>query len=183
MQLHQGNQEGENANFPTGDDSLAATLYRNYAPKLFAYVCRHLPTVDDAEDMLLEVFLVVLEREGQLALMLQDEQKAWIWTVARNRIIDYHRRHHRQRSVPLEYVEQMIDEDATPEQVALQQEEHDHLRSHLQRLPPVQQEVLQLRFTGGLRCAEIATVLHKREGAIRTMLSRALNTLRNIYEQ
>ena len=183
MRLHQRDQGGEYANLPVEDDSLAAALYRSQAPKLFAYVCRHVPSIDDAEDVLLEVFLAVLERERDVASKLADEQRAWVWTVARNRVNDYYRRHHRQRNVPLEHIEEMIDEAATPEQVALRNEEYDGLRSHLRQLSSVQQEVLQLRFTGGLRCAEIATVLNKREGAIRTMLSRTLNTLRNIYGQ
>jgi RNA polymerase sigma-70 factor, ECF subfamily len=53
----------------------------------------------------------------------------------------------------------------------------------LQRLSAVQQEVLQLRFIGGLRCTEIAVLLNKREGAIRSILSRALNGLRKYYER
>lgn len=67
MRLHQENQEGEYAHLPEEDGSLAATLYRSYAPKLFAYVCRHIPSIDDAEDVLLEVFLAVLHAsDGKL---------------------------------------------------------------------------------------------------------------------
>jgi RNA polymerase sigma-70 factor (ECF subfamily) len=83
--------------------------------------------------------------------------------------------------VPLEHLAEMIDHHSTPDEIALQHEEYEHLHTHLKQLSALQQEVLELRFTAGLHCAEIATVLNKKEGAIRTMLSRALNTLRNSY--
>jgi DNA-directed RNA polymerase specialized sigma24 family protein len=41
---------------------------------------------------------------------------------------------------------------------------------------------VHLRFAQGLRSTEIATILQKSEGAVRTMLSRALKVLRKIYE-
>ncbi len=183
MRPHQRKQEDEELDFFSGDDSLTAELYRRYASKIFPYLCQHLSSLDTAEDLLLEVFLTTLEHEQDLESRLEDEQRAWLWTVARNKIFDYYRHTRRHQTVPLEQIAGMIANDGTPEQVALRNEEYDSLRSNLKKLSTLQQEVLQLRFTGGLPCAEIAEVLNKREGAIRTMLSRTLNTLRNIYRQ
>ena len=79
----------------------------------------------------------------------------------------------------------MLEEDADlgPEQVALRREEERRVAAAVQRLPALQQEVVRLRFAGGLRCAQIADVLGKREGAVRMALSRALNLLRTLYEE
>lgn len=166
------------------DDSLCTHLYRSYAPGMLAYLRRHALTQEDAEDLLLEVFLAALKHESHLSGLSEDERRAWLGTVARNRVIDYHRRARRWRFSPLEEARDALDgEDKMPEAMVVRDEEHGELRSYLQRLPTTQQEVLQLRFTCGLRCAEIASALNKREGAIRTMLSRALNTLRGFYEQ
>jgi RNA polymerase sigma-70 factor (ECF subfamily) len=99
-------------------------------------------------------------------------------------MIDHHRWAGRRRFLPLEKAKDTLDaEEKMPEEVAVRDEEHERLRSYLQGLSATQQEVLQLRFTCGFRCAEIASTLHKREGAIRTMLSRTLNTLRGFYAQ
>ncbi len=57
------------------------------------------------------------------------------------------------------------------------------MRRWIRTLPPQQQEVLTMRFTGEMRCAEIAAILQKNEGAVRTMLSRALNALRGLYHE
>lgn len=183
MQSSQRGRKDDKADIPAGDDSVIAECYRLYALKMFAYICQHTQSPNDAEDMLFEVFLIAMEHEQKLETMLEDERRAWLWTVARNKIIDYHRRLHRWRIIPLDNLAESIDDKATPDELALRHEEYEHLHTLLKQLSALQQEVLELRFTAGLRCAEIATVLNKNEGAIRTMLSRALNALRSIYGQ
>ncbi len=183
MHINQQNRKDEEIHLPYSYSSVIDELYRRYAPKLFAYVCQLISSLDDAEDMLLEVFIVALEHAQKLETMVEDEQRAWLWTIARNKVIDYHRRTHRSRLIPLEHIAETMADEWIPEEIALRGEEHDYLRTSLRQLSTLQQEVLQLRFAGGLSCADIAAVMHKREGAIRTMLSRALNTLRSIYRQ
>ncbi len=172
----------------TGDDPVmekrhtcTANLYQSYAPALFAYLRRHTPTPGDAEDILTEVFIGALRHD--LTEMSADEQRAWLWRVARNKVADTYRQAHRHQDVSLDALEETLAGGTTPEQLTLQQEEAAYLRGYLQRLPAAQQEVLQLRFIGGLRCTEIAALLNKREGTIRSVLSRALNGLRKYYEQ
>lgn len=166
------------------DYSLSATLYQSYAPRLFAYFCRHVPTGEDAEDLLLEVFLAALKHEHTLATRQEDEQRAWLWTVARNKVRDFHKRvAHRYHFVVLEQATEVMDDGQNaPEAILLRKEAHSHLHMQLQSLSTRQREILQLHFTGGLNCVEIAAVLRKREGTVRTMLSRALNRLRNMYK-
>ncbi|HZR41762.1 MAG TPA: sigma factor-like helix-turn-helix DNA-binding protein [Ktedonobacteraceae bacterium] len=82
-------------------------------------------------------------------------------------------------------VRQSIAETKKEEQVQVCNvlcEEYAHLHAHLEKLSPIQREALRLRFANGLRCSEIATVLGKRDGTVRVLLSRALNFLRSIYE-
>ena len=67
--------------------------------------------------------------------------------------------------------------------MTLQQEEHGQLRAALQKLPVLQQHILQLRYGDGLRCTEIALLLNKREGAVRKLLSRSILFLRQVYQQ
>ena len=182
MQHHSNKEAAQSP--PYADTSETAKLYRHHARKLLDYFYQHLSCLPDAEDLLLEIFLIAWEHEQALGNMLEQEQRAWLWTIARNKMIDYYRRTGRRRSIPLEHVAEMLDnEERMPESLALQGEEHATLRAYLTRLSTLQQEVLQLRFTVGLHCAEIAEVLNKREGAVRTMLSRALNMLRHYYEQ
>jgi len=166
------------------DDLPTAMLCQRHAPAIFAYLRQRTPSREDAEDVLVEVFLAALEN-ANFATISEKEQQAWLWRVARNKAIDHYRRSIRRPSVALEHVAETLydDDELAPEQITLRQEEYTYLQTHLQSLSPLQQEVLRLRFTNDLRCAEIASRLGKREGTVRVMLSRALNLLRGIYEQ
>lgn len=162
-----------------------AVLYRQYAPAIYAYLMRRVPNEEDAEDLLVDVFLAALESE-QFARLSEKAQMAWLWRVAHHKTVDAYRRSARRRkhSVTLESVvdHAISDEDREPEYSALRQEEYSILQEHLKQLTNLQQEVLHLRFGQDLRCSEIAMRLGKSEGAIKVMLSRVLNLLKSIYQ-
>ena len=164
------------------DDPPVAILYQRHAPALFAYLCMHTPTRDDAKDLLVEIFLAALEGE-RFRELSEDEQRSWLWRVARNKVADYFRMTKRRQILSLDDVHEVAFAHEEPEQLALRREEYALLRSNIQRLAPLQQQVLQLRFVHNLRCADIALVLGKREGAVRMLLSRTLNLLRSSYEE
>jgi RNA polymerase sigma-70 factor, ECF subfamily len=165
------------------NDSPIAVMYQRQAPVIFAYLCRHTSSREDAEDLLLEVFLAALEHRKFPALG-EKEQQAWLWAVARNKVVDHYRRSTRHPSMTLKQVAETVyeNEELAPEQVTLRHEEYAHLHATLKELPALQQEVLRLRFGNNLRCAEIAAILEKSEGSVRMLLSRTLKLLRTIYE-
>jgi RNA polymerase sigma factor (sigma-70 family) len=165
-------------------DDAGAALYDRYAHVIFAYVRLHMPSREDAEDLVLEVFLAALECDN-LSGLAEDEKLAWLRRVAHNKLIDSYRRSTRRPIVALDQVAETLydDEELTPEKVAQRNEEYTHLRATLQRLPILQQQLLRLRYGDGLRFAEIAVILNKREGALRKLLSRTLAFLRSAYEQ
>jgi RNA polymerase sigma factor (sigma-70 family) len=163
--------------------SLTSTLYTTYSAKLLAYIHRHIPVASDAEDLLFAVFLAVVEHERELQKMFEEERKAWLWSVARNKIVDMHRRSRWHKSMPLEQVEDLLDDALPPEQLMLKSEERSNLHVHLKGLSSRQQEILFLRFVAGMRTMEIARVLHVSDDSVRKALSRILNTLRVLYAQ
>ena len=166
------------------NDSPTAVMYRQHAPVIFAYLCRHTSSREDAEDLLLEVFLAALEH-GKFPALAEKEQQAWLWTVARNKVVDHYRHLTRHPSVTLKQVVDSVyeNDELAPEQVTLRHEEYAQLHATLKELPALQQEVLRLRFGNNLRCSEIATILEKSEGSVRMLLSRTLKLLRTIYEK
>lgn len=159
-----------------------AALYQQYAPSLFGYLFQHTPSGEDAEDILVEVFLTAIENK-QFPTLPEKAQLAWLWRVARNKVVDAYRRSARRPSVGLDsIIESINDDDISPERFALQQEEYNNLQVHIKSLSPLQQKVLWLRFSQDMRCAEIAVHMGKHEGAVKVMLSRTLNLLKNIYK-
>jgi RNA polymerase sigma factor (sigma-70 family) len=156
-------------------------MYRQYAPAIFAYLLKHIPSHQDAEDILLDVFLVALEKLPTLDI---DERRlvAYLQTVARNKMADYYRRRGNRQLVPLEEIAETAyeREELAPEQLALAREQYANLHQTVSTLPEIQQTILRLRFGHGLRCGEIAARLSRSEGAVRMMLSRSLKLLRSL---
>ena len=165
------------------DDAMLTNLYQRHAHTLLMFIRRYAATREDAEDILLDVFLAASEQQ-MLAGMSEGERLAWLRRVAHNKCVDAYRRAQRRPALGLEEVADIVyDEEHDPEMLALRTEEHALLRDHLARLPETQQEILRLRFANGLRCAEIARLYQKREGTVRMLLSRSLNFLRHLYAE
>jgi RNA polymerase sigma-70 factor (ECF subfamily) len=148
------------------------------------YLRRHASSQEDAEDLLLEVFLAAME-SGTLHSFDERQQKSWLWSVAHNKVIDLYRRSKHRQAAPLANVEETLYEDdlLAPETMIVRQEARDVLLARVSSLSEQQQQILSLRFAQGLHCSEIAKLLNKRASTIRTMLSRTLNLLRNIYRE
>jgi len=165
-------------------NSSDSTLYDRHAAVILAYARSHTASWQDAEDLTLEVFLAALEHDN-LSWLSDKQQLIWLWRVARNKFIDSHRRPDHPPTVPLEQVVEYAcrDEALTPEQMVLRREELELLYESVGKLSLEQQQVLQLRFGEGLRFAEIAILLNKREATVRKICSRSLALLRGIYQQ
>ena len=161
-----------------------ALLYRKHAPGLLAYVRMHIASAEDAEDLVVEVFMAALEN-AKFAALSEKEKQLWLWRVTRNKVIDTYRRAKTRQNVTLEQVADSLFEDemAGPEHAALRQEDYMDLYAQLQRLPLLQQQILRMRFGQDLSCSEIATRLGKQENVVRVTLSRTLNLLRKIYRR
>ncbi len=166
------------------DPAPAATLYEQHAAVIFAYLHRHTGSWEDAEDLLLEVFVAALE-QNQLSAIPEGNRLPWLQRVAQRKVADHYRRAARRPVIPLDQapVGLLEDEALVPEEVALRHEAQRELRLAVQRLPAQYQEVLRLHFVHGLRGPEIGAVLGKQEGAVRTILSRALKLLRARYRE
>lgn len=170
--------------FPQGETSLVSLLYQQHASSIFRLVRCRIFSLEDAEDITLDVFLAAVEQEGKLSQMNDEARLGWLRRVASNKIVSHYRRSSYHQAAPLDEHDDLLDENESraPEAVTLRSEEYALLRSRLATLSPEQQKVLHLRFAGGLRSREIASLLQKREGTVRSLLARSLNFLRSTYE-
>jgi RNA polymerase sigma-70 factor, ECF subfamily len=166
----------------TLNNSPIEALYHRHIQDILRYVHRYIFSKEDVDDLAVEVFLAAIESSVLLKLNAE-EQFAWLQRVARNKVIDYQRRAVKRPAVALEEaLDSPFDTDCfTPEQAVVKQEELELLRVHVSGLPELHRQILQLRFGDGLRTKEIASKLHRSDGAIRSLLLRSLNLLRTCY--
>src|SRR5947199_9433048 len=80
-----------------------ALLYRKYAPSLLSYVRLRVPSPEDAEDLVVEVFIAAIEH-AKFAALSEKEKQLWLWRVTRNKVIDVYRRAKTRQNMTLEYV-------------------------------------------------------------------------------
>ncbi len=163
-------------------DSPGNTLYLRFASTILTYLSQQVANFQDAEDLLLEVFIAAFKYE-RLADLPAERQMAWLRRVARNKVIDRYRHTALLALLPLEQAAEMEDHQLTPEQRVERQEKYTHLSQALRQLSPTQQELIQLRYGEGLSFAEIAGMLARPEGTLRKLLARTLRQLRTHYDQ
>jgi len=169
----------------TQDDlqsSKNSALYTDFAPTILVYLCERVSNTQDAEDLLLEVFLAAFNSDLLLALPAR-QQLAWLRRVARNKVIDRYRHLARLAFVPLDQARGTADEQLTPQQLVERRQAYERLLRVIEQLPPIQQELLRLRYSHDLRLTQIAERFGKSEGTVRKLLTRTLRHLRQLYEQ
>jgi len=150
-------------------------LWRHLQPAVLRYF--QVAAREAAEDLAADTWLSVIRRLQQFR---GDERafRAWVFTVARHRAIDWHRQAAR-RPTNLVPVEQLAERPA-PDDPATQVLEGQSTRAALAlvaELPADQAEVVALRVLGGLGVAEVASIVGKRQGAVRVLAHRGLRRL------
>jgi RNA polymerase sigma-70 factor, ECF subfamily len=158
-----------------GDEQGFAVLWRDLQPSVLRYF--QVAAAEAAEDLAADTWVSVIRSLGRFR---GDERafRAWVFTVARHRAIDWRRQAARRpiSSVPAE----LLAERPAPDDPVLQVLEGQSTRAALAllaELPPDQAEVVALRVLGGLEVAEVARIVGKRPGAVRVLAHRGLRRL------
>ena len=135
----------------------------------------------DAEDLTTQTFLKMLEAIGRFRWK-SAPFSAWLFRIAHNLAMDHFRA--RRRWQPEEEVpEPPGEEEPSAELEAMQTIGRESMLKLIDRLSPEQQQVLTLKFVFNLPNAEVATILDKTEGAIKSLQHRALVSLQKQISQ
>ena len=155
-------------------------VYDKYAPALYRYAYRLLGQQDVVQDIVAESFYRYLQalKNGNGP---DKNLSAWLYRVTHNLIVDFYRRQPDQEVVPLENTP--LSEPDTSERTLLEQEKASQMRVAMSRLPSSQQQVIALRFLEELSNNEVALVMGKTVGAVKSLQHRALAALRRILEE
>ncbi len=169
-------------NTDAGQNDVDTTLYTCFSAHILSYLCQQVASQQDAEDLLVEVFMAA-HNHVALSSLSEERQLAWLRRVARNKVIDRYRHAALFTLLPLERIVETEDSALSPEHRTVQQENYQQLYAALEQLSPAQQQLIHLRYGNGLRLVAIANMLEKPEGSVRKMLARTLRQLRAIYEK
>jgi len=151
-----------------------------YERPLIRYATRLTGDADRARDVVQDVFirLCAADREP-----IGDHVAEWLFTVCRNRALDLRRQETRMRPLDDAAVETRESGDPPPAAVLEGSETAGRLLRLLATLPDNQQEVLVLKFQGGLSYKEIGAVTGLSVGNVGFLIHTGLMTLRELLRE
>ena len=151
-----------------------AEFYRQNVTRVYRYHMAHTGNVKDAEDLTSQTFMAALESirmyrgTGSLA--------AWILGIASKKRLMFFRG--RKPEIPLEAAVHYPSPSLPTDKAAYQRLRLASIARALQQVSPERAEALTLFYFGGLSNKEISRVMNKSEAAIKMLISRGLQDLR-----
>ena len=159
-------------------DQVALTqLYEENFERIYRYIVFKTGDRTEAEDMTQQVFLNALQSISSFKWKGMPFS-SWLYRIAHNQIVDYLRKKSRRPTVPLEKV--IVADSDDPRQVVERRLEIEEVAAATKRLTRAQQEVISLRFAGGLSVAEVARTMGRSEGAVKALQHSAIRALRKV---
>jgi RNA polymerase sigma-70 factor (ECF subfamily) len=163
------------------DREAFAQLYDRFVEKIFRYIYYKVGTRAEAEDLTAQVFMKAWEAIGHYQWM-DRPFAAWLYRIAHNNVVDYFRMRRDVSSLDeMPFIEE--ENAASLEELTQQHMTADVLRRAISRLTQDQQRVIILRFLEGYSTEQVAQILDKQPGAVRTLQHRALAGLSNIFRK
>jgi RNA polymerase sigma factor (sigma-70 family) len=157
-----------------GADWAWAELYRDLAPSVLGYLRAR--RASEPEDLLGEVFVQLVR---DLSRFNGDARafRAWVFTVAHNRLLDAARRERRRPRIDPDEGVLELNAIGDSEEEALTAIRDQQLVRMIAKLSPDQQSVILLRIVGDLTVEQVAEVIGKRPGAVKALQRRGLAAL------
>src|SRR5438270_9711823 len=158
-----------------GDREALEELYLIHFDRIYSYLHVSVGNRHDAEDLTTQTFLKMLEKIGSFKWQ-SAPFSAWLFRIAHNLAMDHFRASRRwqpEEEVP----EPPGEEEPSAEAQALQSIGRQSMLHLIEDLSEEQQQVLTLKFVFNFPNAEVATILGKTEGAIKSLQHRALVSL------
>jgi RNA polymerase sigma-70 factor (ECF subfamily) len=166
------------------DPEVLDRLIEQYQYRLFRYLLYITGNTERAQDFFQETWIRVLERGHQYDGKFKFE--SWLFTIARNLVIDWQRQ---KKAVSLDSLTdpeegrgfEIVDEKAdSPLHLLLQTESQERVQASLQQLSPPYREVLLLRFQEEMQLDEIARIQATPISTVKSRLYRGLEALKGL---
>jgi RNA polymerase sigma-70 factor (ECF subfamily) len=161
------------------DEAALTEIYDEYAPAIYRYVYRKTGDRDTAQDLTAETFHRLLEALHREAGP-REHLSGWLYRVAHNLIVDFYRSQPDDAPTSLEDVNPSV--PPSQGEALARTDRAARARAALERLTPLQQQVVILRFLEEMSLREVAQVLNRTVGSIKALQHRAVNSLQRLLE-
>lgn len=159
----------------SGEESAIGLLYRSFNPALLRFLSYKVPSAfeDVASETWISIARGIRDFEGN-----EKDFRAWMFSIARRRMIDYLRKLSRTpKPRSLEYADQELSSPDASEQVLSNLSTSEIIGEIRTALSDEQAEVVLLRILGDFSAEDVAKIIGKSAGVIRVIQHRAMNKL------
>lgn len=160
------------------DGSLAAfdTLVRRHQDKIYAFLTQRVPTVQDAEELAQQTFILAHQRLYQWRP--KGRFSPWLYAIARRQTLTYYRWRSRRPAVENESAAADLPTPGNPASQLLHQEGRAHVWATARaELKEIQFTVLWLKYHDDLSIRDIAHVVNRTETHVKVLLHRSRRLL------
>lgn len=166
----------------SGDAQAFSDLYEQNVTRIYNYIYYRIGSEADAEDLTARVFHRAfghIEKYQEKGVPFM----AWLYRIAHNLTANWYRDTRRRKEVSLEDHSDLPHHSELPEREMEKTQEKELLMNAIRRLPPERQQLILLKFLEDLPNGEIAMIMGKTEGAIKSLYHRSLIALREQVTQ
>ena len=153
-----------------GDQAAFGYLFDRYREAIYRLFVQRTGDKSDADDLLQETFIKVYMNIDRYSPDYTFGQ--WVYTIARNTLIDYLRRRSDDVSIDERFLSP-VSPGPTPEESVINLQQRTQIERYLERLTPRYRRLVVLRFFDGLSYEEIAARLDLPLGTVKTQIHRA----------
>ena len=157
-------------------EEIFSQIYDQYIEKIYRFVFLKVNSQEIAEDITSETFLRGWKAFQNPRTKIENIS-AFLYQIARNLVNDFYRQKQKFKIVTIENVT-IPDLENNPTEKAHLATDIEFVRKALTNLKDDYQDVIIWHYLDELSIPEIAEILNKSENAVRTLLSRGLNSLK-----
>ena len=172
------------------DPAAFGVLFERHYQPIFGYVFRRVTDWNAAKDITADVFLKSFKNLWRYRWQ-GISFSSWLYRIATNEVRMYYRKGRRSVVSLDQLMEEIGFEPIDPQTLDAEKSETERqlrtyedfvaIRSKILTLPVNYQDVLALRFFECKSIAEIADILDKREGTVKSLLSRGISKLEKLF--
>ncbi len=162
----------------SNQESALSELYDRHALGVFNYLRRLVKNQEVAEDLLQETYIAIWQ--GAVAFKGRSSVKTWIFRIAHNLAVSWLRKMHGLKAKEQKLLEKV---DGNPEYAAINNWKTEQLQAAIDELSAEHRSVIELAFVQELSYSEIAKVIDRPVGTVKSRISYALRRLGGLLKR
>lgn len=171
------------ARIATSDEDAMSQLYLDHESSIYAFAMKKLNDSQAAADIVHDVMMAIWK--GAAGFRGKSSLKSWVLGIAHNKIVDHIRRSVRHDADELDESMNQTEDDsisASPFDMVQAAQNSSFLMYCLEKLSDLHRQVVHLAFFEDLPYGEIAEIIGKPEGTVKTRMFHARQSLKRCLQ-